>query len=183
MARKPKIQVLVKYDDFVSYKNTHGTDKLDENSVICAPSKTKLVSRLFPVNEEIFNGTKTQYSISKSSDGYLITFKSNSDTEYRFDLLKDPDDDIYHLAFGLLDTNDVEYEVLTNKNESLEVFSRLIWILKDTSSKKGIDKFIIGMTNDEKKNRIYQYMMKFISGWKKIDTTNYDTGKGIYFEL
>lgn len=45
MGRTPKIQIRVKYEDFVSYKELYGTNKLDENSVIWAPTK-KFISKL-----------------------------------------------------------------------------------------------------------------------------------------
>lgn len=33
------------------------------------------------------------------------------------------------------------------------------------------------------KNKIYQYMLRFIENWEKKETEQYDLGWGIYFDL
>ena len=103
--------------------------------------------------EEIFNGIETIYHVSKVDDGFLIKFNSISNEEYRFDLLKEPNTNIYHLGFSLSSSNLLDYSNLTNRNESIDIFNRLIWILKDITPKLNIDEYCIGATNNPKKRQ------------------------------
>ena len=56
-------------------------------------------------------------------------------------------------------------------------------ILKDINNKLNVDEYCIGATDNESKNHIYEYMMRFISGWEKRETDQYDLGWAIYFKL
>lgn len=131
--------------------------------------------------EEIFQGIETEYKIVDD----VILFKTNSNTEYRFDLLKEPSTNIYHLAFSLSE-NDLsdqdEYEKQTDKKESLELLNRLIWILKDFSANKDIE-YCIGATGNLKKDRIYEYILKYVSSWEKRDSDQYELGWALYFKI
>ena len=103
-------------------------------------------------------------------------FKTKSNTEYRFDLWNEPNTDIYDLSFSLSknDVNDInKYEELTDKKETIELLSRLSWILKDLSLKLNISEFCIGATNLQSKDRIYEYLMKFAKTWHKKFTEKY----------
>ncbi|MCK9446900.1 hypothetical protein M0Q50_08635 [bacterium] len=131
----------------------------------------------------MYDGKKTDYTISKTNSDYLILFKSNSNTEYIFELKKEPNNNIYHLSFSINNRNIEEYEKLIELNESNEVFSRLSYILKDLNHKLNISEYCIGATGNKKKDRIYQYMMKFVSNWEKRNTKIYDLGWALYFNL
>lgn len=178
------MQIVVNYKDFISYQEKYKTTYIDKENKyqIWAPSKSNILNGFQEINE-IFDGIKTEYDIQKSNDNYQISFKSKSENEYKFDLVKDPDENLYHLAFTLKSTTKDEYEKLTNLNESIEVFGKLSFILKEFSEKFGIDEFCIGATGNYKKDIIYQYMMRFVKSWEKRDTTHYKLGWGLYFKI
>lgn len=176
-------KIEVKIEDYKSYLEKYKSEYLDKKNMIFTNGKKSFINKLFKVNEEeIFNGLETKYTIQKNGDDYLISFDSNSNIKYRFDLLKEPNSNIYHLGFSLFNSNTNNYHSLTNNNESLEVFNRLIWILKDVTPKLNVDEYCIGSTGTQKDN-IYNYMMKFISGWEKRNTTYYPLGWALYFKL
>ncbi len=177
--------ILVNHKDFLNYKEKYGSDKLDKWNSIYTKSKTKMLHDLGGIyEEEIFDGIETAYKIKKNNDNYIIIFNTISNTKYRFDLFKEPNENIYHLGFSLYDTKDEDYEKLTFKNEAIELLNKIIWILKDVVKSLPSDyELCIGLTDNEKKNKIYEYMMKTISNWEKRETDYYDTGWGIYFKL
>ena len=183
------VYILVRLDDYLLYQERYGHNRLDRWHRIWSPSKSKALFELSTgkvYEEEIFNGIETYYEITKDNSDYVVKFNSNSGDEYRFDIIKESHTDIYHLAFSLLN-NSIdkldEYEKLTNKKNSLEVFNRLIWILKDITPKLNVSEYCIGLSNNESKNNIYEYMMRFVSGWEKRETSQYDLGWAIYFKL
>lgn len=178
-----KRRIEVKIEDYKRYVENHNSNELDRFNILTFNGKKKFTDKLFKINEEIFNGIDTNYSHVVNNGDIVITFKSNSMSDYRFDLLKEPNTSIYHLGFSLQSSDVDNYHLLTNKKESLEVFNRLLWILKDISIKLDIRKFCIGSTGDDRKDNIYQYMLKNISGWEKKNTDQYDGGWAIYFEL
>mgnify|MGYP001377380110 CR=1 FL=1 len=184
---KKHLHIRVKIKDYERYFEKYGHARLDRwNRII--PDVNTLPKFIRKFNEEeIFDGIETPYELIENNNGYLILFKSNSNTEYRFDLLKEPDTDIYHLGFSTSDKkvtdNDDVYSSLTYKGESKEVFAKLVWILKDLVPKLNIHQFCIGATNDEQKNKIYQYMMRLVSGWERKESNQYDLGWALYFTL
>ena len=185
-------KILVKIEDYKKYTSKYNTDKLSDKYIIYTNSSfpkfvRENINQFFPewsekkINEEIFNGTPTEYKIIKSdSNNILIRFSSKSNTDYRLDLLKEPNNNIWHIAFSLFNSTDDNYHNQTNNNESIEVFSKLIWILRDISL--NVDEYCIGATGSKKDN-IYQYMMRFISGWEKRETDQYPLGWAIYFRI
>ena len=82
----------------------------------------------------------------------------------------------------IVDTSDpIKYEEETDNKESVDIFSRIIWILKDLNMWV---EYCIGSTgNDKKKNNIYEYMMRFVSNWEKRETEEYPLGWGIFFKI
>ena len=178
------MQILVKFDDFILYQEKYNTYYLDKKHSyrIWSPAKSFVLNGFKPVNE-MFDGIKTEYIITNINDDFQIFFISDSGNEYKFDLKKEPKTNIYHLSFSLKDRNDEEYEKLTNLNESNEVFGRLSYILKDLNDKLDVDEYCIGATGDLKKDKIYQYMMKFVTNWEKRNTKIYDLGWALYFKL
>lgn len=130
--------IQVKFEDYLSYQKKYGHNKLDKWNRIWFPSKDKIISeRVFNkiYEEEIFKGLETKYELKTTKTGYLILFKTDFGNEYRFDLFNEPNTNIYDLGFSLSGSSEKEYELLTDKKESLEVFNRLIWILKDITKK------------------------------------------------
>lgn len=175
-----KRKILVRIDDYRIYLEKYNTNKLDSSNEIYTNGGFPLFLK---IEEEIFDGTKTDYDIIESeSDRFLIKFKSNSGTEYRFDIFKEPYNNIWHLAFSLFDNKlDNEYHEKTNKRES--IFSKLIWILKDINVKIRADEYCIGATGDSNKDSIYEYMMRYVSGWEKRKTDQYKLGWALYFKI
>lgn len=178
-----KRKILVRLEDYKNYTSKFNTNKLDSNNIIYTKGG---FPNFLKINGEIFDdsGIETEYNIKSIGDNYLIKFSTNSETEYRFDLFKEPDIDIYHLSFSLYDSLlDDEYHNKTNKGESLEVYSRLIWILNDLNKEINVDEYCIGATGDDSKDRIYEYMMRFVDNWERRETDQYNLGWAIYFKI
>jgi hypothetical protein len=174
-----KKRILVKVNDYKRYTEKYLTSKIDDkNEIITYGGFPKFME----IHEEIFEGRETEYEIIKNEIPHiLIKFKSKSNTEYRLDLLKDRTEEVYHLAFSLYDSDlDPRYHDVTDKEESIDVFSRTIWILKDLNKEF---EYCIGATGDERKDRIYEYMMRFVSNWEKRETNQYNLGWAIYFKI
>ncbi len=174
-----KRKILVKLKDYKRFVNINGSNKLDQHNEIYINGQ---LPKFLNVSEKIFEGRDTKYDIIRdTSDDVLIKFKSTSNIEYRLDLFREPNTQIWHIGFSLFEsTVDSEYHNKTDKNESIDVFSRIIWILNDLN--KGVA-YCIGATGDPSKDRIYEYMMRFVSDWEKRDTTQYNLGWGIYFTI
>lgn len=177
------MNILVKFEDYISYVEKYNTTYLDKKNKyrIWYRNKDFILNGFNSVNEEIFDGTRTDYNLSKNSDGYSITFESKSREEYRLDLIKEPGTKIYHIAFTLNNRDRDNYEKLTDLDESIEVFSRLSWILKDL--KLDVDEYCIGATGDKKKDSIYEYMMRFVKYWEKRTCNSYKLGWALYFKI
>ena len=173
--------IIVSLNEYNKYLEINRTNRLDKYNRII--SNTSCIPKFHRINEEVIGDKETTYSINKENENIIITFETNSGNKYRFDLLKDPIDMLYHLAFSDNYSNNDNYELPTNRNESIEIFSRLSWILKDFSKTSNIQSYCIGGTSDERKNKIYQYMLRFIENWEKKETEQYDLGWGIYFDL
>lgn len=183
---KMKKRILVKIDDYKNYLTKYNTNELDKNNVIYTFSSfpPKFYRKLYNINEEIFDGTICDYEIiNKNSNIINIIFISKLNNEYRLDLFKEPNVNIWHIGFSEFNSEicDIEkYHKLTNNNESIDVFSRLIWILQDINLNV---KYCIGASGDPKKDRVYEYMMRFVSNWEKKETDQYPLGWAIYFHL
>ena len=102
------MNILVKYEHYLLYlKENNNSDYLDRENKYRIWTKSKsLILNKFKINEEIFEGTPTEYNIVQSDNVFIITFKTKSNTEYRFDLLEEPNTKIYHLAFSLKDSDE-----------------------------------------------------------------------------
>jgi hypothetical protein len=82
----------------------------------------------------MLDGIKTNYQNFKDNkNNFKLIFNTNSNNKYRFDLQLEQNTNIYHLMFSEEKFEKGEYEKLTNKNEAIEVFSRLYYILTDFS--------------------------------------------------
>ena len=177
------MNILVKFEDYISYVEKYDTTYLDKKNKYRIWCKTKdfILNGFNSVNEEIFNGTRTEYNSEKKEEDYLVTFKTKSGQEYRLDLMREPNTEIYHIALTLNNRNIDNYEKLTDLDESIEVFSRLSWILRDL--KLDVDEYCIGATGDKKKDSIYEYMMRFVKSWEKRNCNNYKLGWALYFKI
>lgn len=170
-------KILVKIKDYINYTSNFKSDKLDEQNCIYTNGG---FPKFLGINEEIFEGRPSEYEIIKQDSSHiLVKFQSKSNTEYRFDLFKEPDTNIWHLSFSLFDVNIQDYHEKTDKGEAIDVLSRMIWILGDLNLK--VDKYCIGATGDKGKDSTYMYMMRFVSDWEKRDTDQYNLGWAIYF--
>ena len=191
------MQILVSFESFLEYQEKYGTTYLDKkyNYQIWSPSKTNILNGVSKINE-IFDGLKTEYTFDTTtdeiknnylSDGYLITFLSNSGNKYRLDLIQDYYlKETYHIAFSLYnkDIFDDDYEKLTELNEAKEVFGRLAYVLKGISKNNpNLKEFCIGGTGNPKKDRIYEYMMRYVSKWEKRKDSEYKIGWALYFTM
>lgn len=175
--------IKVKLEDFINYQKENGTYYLDKKNKysIWASSKSRVINGFKPVNE-LFDGIQTEYDFSPEStnDNMCVIFYTNSKNKYRFDLQKEPNTNIYHLSFTLDNRIKDDYENIT---ELGEVLGRLSYILKDISKKYNITEFCIGATGDEKKDRIYKYIMLYVKSWEKRNTNDYDLGWVLYFTI
>lgn len=181
-----KKRILVKVEDYKDYIEKNGTNKLDERNEIYTFGSfpPKFYRDQNKINEEIFEGICCSYEIlEKNEHKILIRFESKSLSEYRIDILKEPITNIWHIGFSEIDNqiNDIEkYQSLTEKNEAIDVISRLIFILKSLNMNV---EYCIGATGNDKKDRIYEYIMRFVSKWEKRNTNEYSLGWAIYFKI
>ena len=177
------MNILVKFEDYISYVESYDTTYLDKKNKYRIWCKTKdfILNGFNSINEEIFDGTITEYNSEKKGEDYLVTFKTKSEQEYRLDLMREHNTKIYHIAFTLNNRNIDNYEKLTDLDEPIEVFSRLSWILKDL--KLDVDEYCIGATGDKKKDSIYEYMMRFVKSWEKRNCNSYKLGWALYFKI
>ncbi len=180
-----KRKIAVRINDYIRYVNENGNNKLDPNTEIYGiGSFPPKFIRDTIINEEIFNGTICNYStIINNSDYILIEFSSKLGNKYRIDLYKELNTNIWHIGFSEFhnSTSDpIKYEEETDNKESVDIFSRIIWILKDLNM--GVE-YCIGSTGNDKKNNIYEYMMRFVSNWEKRETEEYPLGWGIFFKI
>lgn len=176
-----KKTIYATFEDYEKYLSKYGNNRIDKNYIL-QTTGSNLPKFISKINEEIFEGIPNEYIfVEETNYRKLIKFHSKSGIAYRLDLLREFDSDIWHIAFSEFDRQmDNEYELLTGKQESIDVFSRLIWILKDMKMNVV---YCIGSSSDARKNNIYMYMMRFVSNWEKRKTDYYDGGWGIYFEI
>jgi hypothetical protein len=181
-----KKRILVKVEDYKIFIEKNGSNKLDDRNEIYTFGSfpPKFYRDKNKINEEIFEGISCSYKIlKKSDDEILIKFESKSSSEYRIDILKDPNTNIWHIGFSEIDNkiDDIEkYQSLTEKDEAIDVISRLVFILKNINMSV---EYCIGATGNDKKDRIYEYIMRFVSNWEKRNTNEYPLGWAIYFKI
>jgi hypothetical protein len=175
-----KKKIYLNVDDYESYISKNGHNRIDKNFIF--DNVQSNLPNFLNLKEEIFEGIPNDYVIIiDETDKKFIKFKSKSHIEYRLDILKEPSSDIWHIAFSEFSKSfDDDYEEQTNRGESIDVFSRISWILKDL--KMDVE-FCIGPSSDQRKNNIYQFMMKFVSKWEKRYTDYYDGGWGLFFKI
>jgi len=181
------MDILVKLEHFIEYQNKYNTTYLDKKNGYRIWSRTKnnILEKIGikPINE-VLDGTETTYDIFKDEYGnFKLLFDTKSENRYRFDLQHEKNTNIYHLMFSDENFKSGEYERLTDRNESIEVFSRLSFILKNFSKKLANVEFCVGATNNNSKNRLYEYFMIYTKSWEKRNTEHYDFGWALYFKI
>lgn len=188
---------LVKNEHYKKFIKENNTDKFSRFIKIWCPSKSYLLSftEFGPtLNEEIFEPLYTNYIEEIVNNIHIVYyFETKSLTKYRLDIFKlsEFNTTINHIGFSLANKsidNQDEYEEETNKNESIELFSRIIFILNDLIQKNKINnEFCIGGSTFEKKNILYKNMLKYLvgpNGFQKRNTNYYpNVGWGIYFQI
>jgi hypothetical protein len=183
---------------YINYINNHNnTDRLSKFLKIYTFEKFKESAILesfdklykdtkYEIKSKIFDKKFTNY---ESNVGYQIWFKSNSENEYRIDLIPIKNyniniksDFVWSISFTLskYDINDFYYEEMTNLREEKEILIRI----GDIINKIDIDKnFIIGNTILEKKIRVYKSILVLVFPDYNIEM-NYCEGfidnKGLY---
>lgn len=178
-----KKRIYVNIEDYKRYTDKYGNNRIDKNYII-ETTDSVIPKFIRKIQEEIFEGIPNNYILIEDyPNKKLIKFASKSNIYYRLDILKELNSDIWHIAFSEFDkelVNDSGYEIQTNRGESIDVFSRIIWILKDINMNV---EYCIGSSSDGRKNNIYMFMMKFVSNWERRENTEYDGGWGIFFRI
>lgn len=177
-----------------------GFEKLEKNP------KKKYVGKFseFILNEITSTPKKTLYTLKqdestafKGNLNYHAFFSTDSDVEYVLDLvyIKDklsPYQNIpmFNISFTTKEQYDymdyVKYERETNKNEHLELMSRLIYIIEDINiyltSKYGEIVYIIGETPNPKKINMYRDIIKNSLNYNELKgKSSINLGKDVYY--
>lgn len=169
-----KYTYIVNYNQFKTFENS----KLDKITNITTGSKFIKDSFIGNKVNEIFDKhIPTEYSVHDRKSpiyndyDYIFYFKTQTNIEYRIDILKHDDDKVkynnmYSILFSLKKNDPYkskvdEYEELTDKNEMIEILNRIRYILKDWISKNNLNiTFVIGKSDIERKNKIYKYFIR-----------------------
>lgn len=179
------------YQNFITFEKS---ERLSKNLKIFAKDLSKInIFSKTKINEIFDSEIKTKYNIHKDNYNNLsIYFKTNSNTEYRLDLIKYNEEDkgiVYHIGFSLWNVEINDYDVLTEKHEMIEILNRIKYIINDIIINNLLERNYFCIGADvllKKKNDIYQYFLKIVLGknkFKKLQTKLYDSNWGLYFEL
>ena len=183
--------LITEYEHYNKFVEKYGTDRLQKGLKLYTNSKSGL---LFKTNEIFEKELYTNYIIEKLIPNLLISFNTTSGYKYRLDIFRVNEElkskgYINHIAFSDYnkEPTDEDYEDLLNRNEVLEIISRIHFIIKDLIKDDVINNyFCIGGTKLLAKNNIYKYVLKILvgeDGVNKLDTNVYDTGYGLYFKI
>jgi len=182
---------------YIEYINIHKNDRISRflkiytferfNEKIVLESFDKLYKNTkYEIKTNSFDKKLTNY---KSNDGYQIWFKTDSENEYRIDLIPIKNfniniesDFVWSISFTLdkYDSDDIYYERLTNLGEEKEVLIRIGDILNTVDI---IKYFVIGNTLLEKKIRIYKQLLLFVFPNYNIEMSyceGFIDNKGLY---
>lgn len=182
---------------YKNYINSHKTDRLDKfikiftiekfNETIIIESFDKTYFNTpYKIKPKLFDKKYTNYEYPF---GFQIWFKTNSDNEYRIDLIpvknfneKISSNFVWSVSFTLskYDIIDINYEELTGLMEEREVLLRIGDILDDIKIPKY---FIIGNTILEKKIKIYKHILLLVFPNYNIEMSYCDgflNDKGLY---
>lgn len=196
------ISKLKKYTYIISYDQfkTFDSYKLDKITRISTGSKFLENTYIGKVNEIYQKELVTKYSVESrkspiyNDDDYIFKFKTNSNIEYRIDLLKHEDEKVeysnmYSVLFSLAkndpySSNIDDYEQLTDKYQMIEILNRIRYIIEDWVEQTKLNlTFVIGKSDIEKKNNIYKYFIKICFPTYKIKydySSHYFDNKAFY---
>ena len=164
---KEKINhMMVNHQTYLKYINENKTNKLDKffkiQTYSCFIPAFESFNKLYLdtpyiIKEYVFDKLYSNYN----GVGYQIFFKTNSNTEYRVDLIPVCNylqnislKFVWSVSFATSDkeVGDSSYEEMTNLNETREVLLRIGDIIKRLDIPKY---FVIGNTLEEKRMNIY----------------------------
>ena len=191
------IYLLVSNNTYKDYILDHQTERLDKfikiytierfnESLILESFDKTYPDTPYKLKPKTFDKKYTNF---EPSIGYQIWFKTNSDNEYRIDLIpiknfneKIPSPFVWNISFTLskYDINDINYEELTGLMEEKEVLLRVADILDNIKIPKF---FVIGDTLLNKKNKIYKHIIFFVFSNYKIEMSyceGFLNNKGLY---
>jgi hypothetical protein len=138
------------------------------------------------LNEILDSNLKTDYNIETDNE---ISFYTNSGKKYRLDIIPKSEHGqiINHISFSEYDVKLENYDKLTGNDEMIELLNRIKYIINDLVQTNKIEnRFCIGGTELESKNKIYEYSLYILlgkNGYEKKDTIFYDVGWGLYFTI
>jgi hypothetical protein len=177
------LHILVSNSTYNNYVKRYNNDVIYKGFKIYTYIEFR--KKVFEIFDTYFENTEYQISSYKfderlsnyhKTEGYQIFFKTNSNNEYRIDLIpiKNFNDNInsdfvYSLSFTLShrDILDINYEDFTNLNETKEVLMRIGDIILNLDIPKN---YVIGNTILQKKINIYMKVASVFDGFNiKMD--------------
>lgn len=161
--------LMVSYKSYIDYVSKNKTDRLDKFLKIYTykefrKSVFESFDKLYQNTQYVISGHtfKKEYSNYINTNGYQIFFKTDSNIEYRIDLIPVTNYNkninskfVWNISFTTSNkpVQDINYEELTGLNETKEVLLRMGDILNKINIPKY---FIIGDTLLQKKINIYK---------------------------
>lgn len=206
---KPVNYIYTKSEHYKMFYEKNKTNRLSKTvKLLPETDKMNLFKKTseFKFCEEIFNNPiETDYNISKIRENFIrIDFMTKSKSYYRLDIhvINEINGIVNHISFTKYDTKydiipdnikdfdeyEESYNRPTERYEMIELMNRIHFILNDMVVKSHIsNKFCIGGTEIESKNKIYEYSLKIIvgdGGFEKLKTDIYPrSGWGLYFSI
>jgi len=190
-----RFRYLVSHETYKKYYEDYKSYKVDKNSYI---QSTKFET-LFKLNEIFDRKLETEYTLHNQINNItgfedvFYLFKSNSGVEYRLDLIPIEDKTISYpnyvsVSFSLSKNNPndsipSDYDALTDKNEMMEIMSRLLYLIDVYKGEFGDKVFMIGYCDNIKKMQIYEYLIRIVfKDYKleKIKTSAFPDGYSLF---
>lgn len=200
------IYLYSKYEHYLKFLNENKSDRIYKGvKLVTIDNKYSSLFNI-KINEEIFEKPiECEYDVSDIGNNRIkIRFKSKKEVDYRIDISKITEGGqlINHIGFTIdnpkfdefptnqqeQDEFDMDYEALTDKNEVYDVLGRIRYILLHLIKNKIINNhFCVGGTVFLKKNKLYEFFLKFLvggDGFEKKQTEVYPkVGWGLYFTI
>jgi hypothetical protein len=187
-----RFRYLVSSETYKKYYESYNSYKIDNNSYIQC---TKF-EKMFKLNEIFDRKLETEYTIHKQinnitgfEDIYYL-FKTKSNTEYRLDLIPIEDNTIIYpkfisVSFSLsknnpIDSTPIDYDKLTDKNEMMELMSRILYLMDIFEKDYGNNIFMIGYSDNNKKMNIYEYLIRIVFKDYRLEKIKTDIFPGGY---
>ena len=176
------LQLFVSNQTLSDYIKNHNNTKLDK--FISLYTYNGFQKIMFESFDKIYQNTeykmynyiyKKEFSNYGNGEGYQIFFKTDSNNEYKIDLIPIKNynniiksDFVWNIAFTLSNRNvqSDSYEELTNLHEEKEVLLRVGDILDKINIPKY---FAIGNTIDPRKINLYKHILMYVFKDYKVD--------------